>query len=90
MIQLTHVRLSEGGTMLHHITHFKWYQNSDGTMSTITRENLVAFLRNGNRAYVCDGHNISNCEVVDAQPTAYVRTVADKSQTDNLLQLPRF
>jgi hypothetical protein len=90
VIQITHKRMSVSGSKRHeHISAVKWYNPKDGNVDSSTVATMVTWLRKGNRAYVCDGYNIVEVGVVEANPP-YIRTHADKKWTDNLLALPAF
>jgi hypothetical protein len=81
--------MKSNGSGHEHISDVRWYSPSDGKMDASPVANIVKFINEKNRAYVCDGHRIVDVGVVDANPP-YIRTYADKVWTDNLLALPKF
>lgn len=89
MVQVTHVRMSEGGTRHEHIASVSWLNPESGKTGTSTVPAMVEYIHAGNRVYTCDGHRVAVIRVVDANPP-YIRTYADNSWTDNLLSLPKF
>lgn len=88
MIYITEVSLS-GGNQHHHITHVKWF-NSENTQSGISSTaEMVTFIEKGNKVQVKVGPFVVDVKVVVAYPK-YLRTHQDGTETDNLLNLPRF
>jgi len=90
MVQITYVHM-EGGNSHEHVAKVKWYNPSTGKTGESTRSEMVQFLSadKGNRAYVCDGWEIVDIQVVNANPP-YIRTVKDGVVRDNLLNVPRY
>ena len=89
MVFITHIRMSQGGHLHEHITDVRWRDYNKGQSNDCTKQQMVEWLRQGNRAYVTDGVRTVEVGVVNANPP-YLRTHADGVPTDNLLALPRF
>jgi Protein of unknown function (DUF3892) len=89
VVQVTHIRLQSNSSGHEHIIEVRWYSPADGQMGSNSVASMVKFIREKNRAYVCDGRCIVEVGVVNATPP-HIRTYADKVWTDNLLALPRF
>ena len=81
--------MSQGGSRHEHIAWVRWYNPKTAASGDADVAGMVKFIREGNRAYVSDGHRSADVGVVEAHPP-YIRTYADKVWTDNLLALPRF
>jgi hypothetical protein len=89
MIYITHVRLSPPNSRNHeHITHLAWRDPSSGGTGQTTRQQIVMWIEDGNEARV-QGNPDVRVHVIDARPK-YLRTAANNTYTDNLLNLPRF
>ncbi|WP_182378661.1 DUF3892 domain-containing protein [Nocardioides sp. WS12] len=90
-IEITHVRLSSGGSTHEHITDYKWRSDSDGSVGSSDKPTMVKWVDDGGVAYVGSAANKVNVGVVrPTQGQPYLRTHADGSWTNNLLSLPRF
>ena len=84
---ITHIRLSPPNANDHeHITHVRWEQ--PGKTGDLTRQEMVEFIKRGNRVWV-HGSPDAEVGVVDGNPP-YLRTHADGYWNNNLLSLPRF
>lgn len=88
MVFATAVRMSTGGRH-EHITHIKWLNCDDGKAGEMTTQKTVEWIRQGGSLWVAGANGKVEVRVVDANPP-YLRTVANNTYTDNLLQLPRF
>lgn len=91
-IQITHVRLSAGGTRHEHITDLQWVQGRDGSTGSSTKLDLINWIAKGEgRAFVGSAPSKVAVGVVNRPGTQrYLRTCANDEWTDNLLSLPRF
>jgi Protein of unknown function (DUF3892) len=89
MIYITAVSVRAPGTHAKHITTVWWLNGTRGSSNTLSVPDMVSFIREGNQVQVGGPDGPVNVEVVDADPP-YLRTVADQTSRDNLLQLPRF
>lgn len=90
-IKITNVRLSAGGYLDEHITELKWVNYEDGKHGESARSTLVEWIDGGGKAFV--EANYTKVPVLVVRPTggsAYLRTQANGTWTDNLLALPRF
>ncbi|GGB90104.1 DUF3892 domain-containing protein [Knoellia flava] len=88
-IRFTHIHLS-GGTQHQHITHLWWVNPGTGATGDNTRAALVAWIEQGNAAFVGTGADRVQVGVVDPPSgPKYLRTYADRQWTNNLLALPR-
>lgn len=89
MIYITHIRLSPPNSRDHqHITDLKWRNATNNNTGQNTREAIVKWIEDGNEARV-EGNPDVRVYVVDGRPK-YLRTAANNTYTDNLLNLPRF
>jgi hypothetical protein len=91
-INITHVRLSPGGTQHEHITDLKWANPERMTTGSCSRATIVEWIdvKKG-QAYV--ESSPTKVPVVVVKPpgmTPYLRTQANGVLTDNLLRLPPF
>ena len=86
MIEITAIHL-EGGNRHEHISSFRW-KNGGGT-STSTRDDLIAFLDAGGRAFVSQKNGLTYAAVVNGKPR-HIRTVRNGKWSDELLNLPPF
>jgi hypothetical protein len=77
----------EGGDQHEHITKVKW--QNENKSDTSTKEQMISWINQGNKAYVTDGVKTVDVLVVNATPP-YLRTYADGRWTNNLLALTRF
>jgi hypothetical protein len=69
------------------ITRFGWIDQTD-KRGAFTREQMIAYLERGGKAYVRDRYGDTAMLVVrDRLGRKYVKTVADGRETDNLLFL---
>jgi hypothetical protein len=71
------------------VERIRWLSSSDSTSNTMTKQQAVDWVRNGNSLVVAGEKGPVAVLVVDANPP-YLRTAADGSYTNNLLALPRF
>jgi hypothetical protein len=69
-----------------HISHVRYQQ--PGVADVCGTQTMVDYIRKGNAVYV-HGYPDAQVAVVDVHPP-YLRTYADKTWTNNLLNLPRF
>lgn len=91
-VQITAVRLSQGGYLNEHITDVKWTSYQDGSTGQSTKATMVQWIDvDGGKAYVEGATSKVEVGVVKPQGgTPYLRTFANGTWTDNLLSLPRF
>ena len=84
------VELTPGGTGVHHISKVFWV--SDRFQSVIVdAAGIIDYIANGNVVKVSDGKQETVVEVIrESGRTPFIRTSADQSKRDNLLELPRF
>lgn len=72
------------------ISHLRWVADGTGQTGTSTREEMYAFVVNTNgEAYVSNG--LTRARLIGAvspRGTRYVKTVANSTERDNLLELP--
>ncbi len=69
------------------ITHYHWTDGVEGWI--YARPSMVAFLEEGNQAYVDGGGNVkAYCKVVDNGRIKFLQTYSDGRPTNNLLELP--
>lgn len=90
-VEVTHVRLSWGGSTHEQITDYKW-RLEDGGVGQTSKATMVDWIdkRGGN---ACVGSGASRVPVGVVKPAhgqPYLRTYADGQWTNNLLSLPRF
>ena len=87
--QITHVRVSDdNATSVEKITHV---QLNDGTPFTVSQ--IVKFIDKGHDFFYTHGYFLSKALVEAVHPTnrdPYIRTKANSTTNDNLLNLPRF
>lgn len=73
-----------------HIEGIRWLNCDDSMSDTMTMAEAVGWVRQGRgRFWVASDTGQVGVRVVDANPP-YLRTVADKKDTDNLLDLPSY
>jgi hypothetical protein len=72
-----------------HIVSIRWLNSSDSTSDTMSIASTVAWMKKGNALVVAGKGGPTTVEVVNEDPP-YIRTVANNTPTDNLLNLPRF
>lgn len=85
--QITHIRLSSNGYSAEHITHVKL---STGTAETVAQ--VVGYIDSNYEYYYTTGGG-SKAIVESVHPVgrpAYIRTKANNTTKDNLLNLPQF
>lgn len=78
-----------GGSGHEHIAEVRWTNAATAQTGHSSREEMVSYLRAGNRAEVHAAGRAVEVRVVNANPP-YIRTYADGIWTDNLLALPRY
>ncbi|HEY2383622.1 MAG TPA: DUF3892 domain-containing protein [Terriglobia bacterium] len=74
----------------HAISMLGWVEDGTGNSQTWTRLQMYDWVKRGGDAYVRDGQG-NRAQVVARESqhgTQYVRTIADRVLTDNLLRLP--
>jgi hypothetical protein len=71
------------------ITEIRWLDSRNSTSKTMSVPAAIAWLRKGNTLRVAGTDRYSDVQIVEASPP-YLRTVADDTDSDNLLQLPRY
>ena len=82
--------LAQGGSRAEHIEDLWWLSPADGVSNTMSTAQAVEWLRQPERRALVGGQNGPvRVEVVNANPP-YLRTQADATVRDNLLQLPRY
>jgi len=91
-VEITHRRMSSGGTRHEHITDVKWKNiNGTGGSGQSSKAQMVSWIENNGNAYCGNGLNRVPVGVVDPdQGAKYLRTYADGNWTNNLLSLPEF
>lgn len=84
--------MSAGGYHHEHITLIRWVEDGTNTPKSSTRQEMVAFVEGGGRAYVRDARgDVAYLRVrISYAGNKYVQTYADGIWSDNLLALPRF
>ena len=90
-IEITHVRY--GGSQKTHesITDYKWVSRDNNNSGVSTKPTLVAWVDNNGIAVVGTGtQQVRVGSVHPDRSSAYLRTYADKTWTNNLLALPTF
>lgn len=88
MIFITAIHLV-AGTDHSHIERVRWLNCADAKSNTMTVAQAVALLDRGTKLYVATPDTpVEVRKVKAAQP--YIRTVADNTWRNNLLELPRF
>ena len=91
MNKITHIRMSQGGTSVEHITDVKWINTSTNAVSESTVAQVVAWLKQGYQFHVVrDGYNITVTHATSSLGREYIKTKPDSTTKDNLLSLPRF
>lgn len=72
------------------VSHYGWINEQNGKRGKNDRRSMVAWVKEGNQAYVKDGYgNTAYCEVrQSAHGTEFLQTVSDGRFTNNLLELP--
>jgi formate-dependent nitrite reductase cytochrome c552 subunit len=86
-VYVTAVGMS-GGDRHQHISRIKWLDSANSTSNTMTKAQGVEWVNDGSELWVAGTDGKVEVRVVDADPP-YLRTVANDTYTDNLLQLPR-
>ncbi len=71
------------------IQSIRWLDSAKSTSKTMSKQQAVDWLDEGNQMYVAGETGAVEVRVVRANPP-YLRTVADNTYTDNLLWLPRY
>lgn len=91
-IQITHVRMSTGGTHHSHILRLKGFDPQTRQAYDATRAEWVDYVEKGGRAHTHDSRgNVAYLRVRQtANGVKYVQTYADGIYSDNLLALPRY
>lgn len=90
-IRITHIRLSGTPPTHQRITHLKWVNTSDGETGSNTKAAIVDWIDENGTAYVGTGSAQVRVGVVRPDgATPYLRTYADQTWTNNLLELPTF
>ena len=73
------------------ISSLGWVNEESGTSGSTSRIDMYAFIEDkGGIAYVKDayGNKANLTTAISPKGTKYVKTIADYTKTDNLLQLP--
>jgi uncharacterized protein DUF3892 len=88
-IKFTGRRMS-GGQQHEHISHLQWINPGTGGTGISTREILVDWIEEGNKAYCEDaeGHRADVAVRTSVRGVKYLQTHADRVWTNNLLALP--
>jgi hypothetical protein len=91
-INITHVRLSAGGTQHEHITDLKWINSGDNKEGSSTKAVIVDWIdvKKGQAYVESSATKVPVLVVKPSGMTPYLRTQANGVWTDNLLSLPRF
>lgn len=93
MRYIRRVRVESPGTRNEHITHVQYSETTSGTLNTATRESVVAAIERGTSHRSHNDSTGGEAPVVvrvSAARRKYIATVADGTETNNLLALPRF
>ncbi len=90
-VRITGVRKSGGNHYNPHeaVSHYRWLNETTNQTNIATRQEMVAWVGSGGRAYVRDNQGVIDC-YVNTSPagTKFLQTRADNRWTDNLLNLP--
>ena len=88
-IKFTARRMSDG-QQHEHIVRLWWIVPSTGKTGNDSREDLVKWIEEGNKAYCEDaaGHRADVAVRTSARGVKYLQTHADRVWTNNLLALP--
>ena len=87
------VRVASPGTRNEHITHVQYSENAYGALTTAARETVVSSIENGQtyRSHNdATGAEAAVAVRISTTRQKYIATVADGTETNNLLALPRF
>jgi hypothetical protein len=92
MLAITAVRIASGGSHSAHISRIKWLQVQDGRAGDLSSQEMITFMREHPETPVVVGGSDgwASVEVVQSTGGLYPRSHRDNTETDNLLQLPRF
>jgi len=91
-IRITHIRLSDSSRTHQAITDYKWVNPATGKTDSSSKATLVAWL-DGKKGEVYVGTGSQQTPVGVVHPASglpYLRTYADQTWTNNLLELPTF
>lgn len=91
MVYITAIHLS-GGTRSQHISDVRWLDPADGKTGESSRAGMVSYIDEKNGT-VRVGSPAGPIEVETVHPSdgaAYIRTVANRQETDNLLSLAQY
>jgi len=73
------------------ISDYKWLNESTGASGATGRPDMVAWVQEGNRAYVSSQEGTVDCFVnTSTAGTKFLQTNADQRSSNNLLNLPEF
>ena len=91
-IRCTAIRMAPSGHLHEHISRIQWIEDGKTTPQSSSREEMVAFVEKGGKAYVKDSRgDVAYLAVrTSSLGNKYVQTYADGIWADNLLALPRF
>ncbi|MFF8325355.1 DUF3892 domain-containing protein [Rhodococcus qingshengii] len=91
-IQVTHRRMSPGGTRNEHIVSVQWRSDADGSTGSSDKATMVDFIDNKNGSVYVQGPQSRTPvgTVHEAGTTPYLRTYANGNWNDNLLSLPTY
>ncbi|CAN5327089.1 hypothetical protein BH11ACT5_BH11ACT5_11800 [soil metagenome] len=81
------------GTRNEHITHVQYSESVYGTFTTAAKETVVGSIESGQTYRSHNDATLAEATVVTRIGPAlrkYIATVADGTETNNLLALPRF
>lgn len=87
------VQVEAPGTRNEHITHIQYSETTYGVLSTVTRETAVAAIETGWNYRTHNDATGAEAPVIvrtSQYGRKYIATVADGTETNNLLGLPRF
>lgn len=94
MKYIRQVHVDHPGTFNEHISQLRSSGTSSGALTTETREQVVWNIDQGAQSYRShndrDGSEARVETRTSSRGTRYVATIADGSETNNLLSLPRF
>jgi Protein of unknown function (DUF3892) len=93
VIYITAIQMTPGRSGHEHISHVRWLNGDTGKAATITRAEMVAYIDKPDPHTVQVGGGNGPIKVGVVHPSgggvAYLRTFANGTWNDNLLEQPR-
>lgn len=92
MLYIRQVRVASPGTTNQHITHVKYSGTKTGPLTTVSRDAVLGAVDHG-EVYTYNNVNGTQARVTSREGDSgrrYITTIADRRETNNLLELPRF